>query len=93
FYTHAPQRAHNPKGGQQKETIQRNNPPTNATRHQPKTKSKPAVRALVFFGQKIPGLFTGLSRYDKAWTDGCFDWFFPASRTSQIEKGQTHALR
>jgi hypothetical protein len=23
FYTHAPQRAHNPKGGQQKETIQR----------------------------------------------------------------------
>ena len=37
FYTHAPQRAHNPKGGQQKETIQRNNPPTT----QPGTSQKP----------------------------------------------------
>jgi hypothetical protein len=48
FYTHAPQRAHNPKGGQQKEPFLRNNPPTYATRHQPKTKSKPAVTRASF---------------------------------------------
>lgn len=54
FYTHAPQRAHNPKGGQQKETIQRNNPPTTQPGTSQKPNQNPPQRGL-FFDQSSLG--------------------------------------